>query len=115
MYNSLLNLYPKTKIANIYFILSSLNVGMFLSSTAFLPSTFAMYCTILAYASLIRRNYSLSIFGIASATLLGWPFAGLIGLPIAIDMCFINRRLFITFLKWYFYLKLIFCYCLNNN
>ena len=63
------------------------NVGMFLSTTSFLPSTFSMYMVMWAYASWMRGRSKTAIFAIGVAVLLGWPFAVILGVPIAIDMC----------------------------
>jgi alpha-1,2-mannosyltransferase len=73
--------------------------GMFISSTAFLPSSFAMYMTMLAVASWLNSSYSISILAVGLGTLVGWPFAGIIGVPIAIDMVLRRGRIG-EFMKW---------------
>lgn len=95
-----------SKVAYFYIILSLSNAGMFLSVTSFLPSTFSMYLVMLAYGAWLKKNNSrLAIFSIGLAVLLGWPFAAILGVPIAIDMCFSTmmqsflKKLF-YFLKW---------------
>lgn len=45
--------------------------GMFLSSTAFLPSSFAMYCFAAACAAWWRQKYPLAIFFTGIGSLLG--------------------------------------------
>lgn len=68
------------KLAYVYIALSLTNAGMFLSLTSFLPSTFAMYLVMLAYASwLTCDNSRLAIFSIGLAVLLGWPFVAILG------------------------------------
>lgn len=58
-----------------------------------------MYFGCSALAAWWTQKYSLAIFFIAIAALLGWPFAGLIGVPIALDML-IRKRMFRTFFIW---------------
>lgn len=58
-----------------------------------LPSSFAMYACSAALASWWNRQYKASIFFIAIAALMGWPFAGLVGLPIAYDILLRLRKL----------------------
>lgn len=73
--------------------------GMFISSTAFLPSSFAMYTVAAACASWWQQKYALAIFFTALGSLLGWPFACLLGVPIAYDMI-VRRKLYLDFLIW---------------
>ncbi|KAK6641071.1 hypothetical protein RUM44_012770 [Polyplax serrata] len=73
--------------------------GMFISSTAYLPSSFSMYMTFLSTAAWIVRKYELAIFSVALSTFISWPFAALIGLPIAIDMIFI-KKYYRKFIQW---------------
>jgi len=74
------------------------SAGMFISSTAFLPSTTSMYLTLLSVGAWFHQQYKLAIFCTALSTFLSWPFAALIGLPIAVDILLIKKkwRLFIT-------------------
>lgn len=79
------------EIAYYYAILSLTNVGMFLSSTSFLPSTFTMYFIIFAYANWLFGSLKSPIFAIGVAVLLGWPFVFLLGLPMVVDYLFFKR------------------------
>ena len=92
------------------------SAGMFISSTAFLPSTTSMYLCLLSMGAWFHQKYPLAIFTTALSTFLsecrsikalvsfffslyaGWPFAALLGLPIAIDIVLIKNqwKLFIT-------------------
>jgi len=74
------------------------STGMFISSTAFLPSTTSMYLCLLSMGAWFHHKYHLAIFTTALSTFLSWPFAALLGLPIAIDIVLIKNhwRLFIT-------------------
>uniref|UniRef100_A0A1I8NY71 Mannosyltransferase n=1 Tax=Stomoxys calcitrans TaxID=35570 RepID=A0A1I8NY71_STOCA len=86
-------------IGRLWLIFQLFSVGMFISSTALLPSSFAMYFGCSALAAWWTQKYPLAIFFVAIASLLGWPFAGLIGVPIAVDML-LRKRLFRTFFIW---------------
>ncbi|XP_070538131.1 alpha-1,2-mannosyltransferase ALG9-like [Ptychodera flava] len=76
-----------------------LNTGMFISSAAFLPSSFSMYMTLLAMGAWFTDNIAISVLSIASSAILGWPFAGAIGIPIAVDFV-LRRREILQFIKW---------------
>ncbi|XP_066261834.1 alpha-1,2-mannosyltransferase ALG9 [Euwallacea similis] len=73
--------------------------GMFIASTAYLPSSFAMYNFAAACAAWWQQKYSLAIFFTAMGSLLGWPFAALLGVPIAFDML-ILKKLYKDFITW---------------
>ncbi|XP_044750721.1 alpha-1,2-mannosyltransferase ALG9 [Coccinella septempunctata] len=73
--------------------------GMFISSTAFLPSSFAMYMFMGACSAWWGRNYNLAVFFTALGSLLGWPFAALLGVPIAYDML-VRQKLYKDFVMW---------------
>ncbi|KAJ1528897.1 hypothetical protein ONE63_007266 [Megalurothrips usitatus] len=75
------------------------SAGMFISSTAFLPSTFSMYMTLLSMAAWFQRKYELAILTTALSAFLSWPFAGLIGLPIAVDLV-LKKGEITRFLRW---------------
>ncbi|PNF36246.1 Alpha-1,2-mannosyltransferase ALG9 [Cryptotermes secundus] len=75
------------------------SAGMFISSTAFLPSTFSMYMCLVSLGAWYQRKYELAIFTTALSSFLSWPFAALIGVPIAVDMLF-RRREIIKFFNW---------------
>ncbi|XP_046393537.1 alpha-1,2-mannosyltransferase ALG9 [Ischnura elegans] len=73
--------------------------GMFVASTAYLPSSFSMYMAMLSLGAWYQRKYEFAIFTTALSTFLSWPFAGLLGAPIAVDMLF-RRREFVKFFEW---------------
>ncbi|XP_055377743.1 alpha-1,2-mannosyltransferase ALG9 [Condylostylus longicornis] len=86
-------------IARLWLIFQLFSVGMFISSTALLPSSFSMYFGTAALAAWWLQNYNLAIFFIAISALLGWPFAALVGLPLAYDMS-VRARKWRSFLIW---------------
>jgi len=53
--------------------------GMFTSSTAFLPSSFAMKTTMMAIGFWYIGNISGAVFFTALGALVGWPFAAALG------------------------------------
>jgi len=68
------------------------SAGMFVASSAFLPSTTSLYLTLLSVGAWFHQRYKLAIFFTALSTFLSWPFAALIGLPVAIDIVIIKRK-----------------------
>lgn len=69
-----------------FFLLTS--AGMFHASVSYLPSSFAMYFVALAWSfwSPSREQMSTAVACIAVAAIVGWPFAALLGLPLAVDI-----------------------------
>lgn len=79
-------------VASYYLVFSLTNVGMFLSSTSFLPSSFGMHLITFSFAKWLNGSFNQAIFAIGSAVLLGWPFVGVFGLPIVVDYLFIKKK-----------------------
>ncbi|KAL1916487.1 uncharacterized protein VTP21DRAFT_5678 [Calcarisporiella thermophila] len=76
------------------YVLTALIVsaGMFQAATAFLPSTFSMYTTMLAFAHCLRPPSDISgsrtyraIFWFGVGALLGWPFSAAVGIPFVFE------------------------------
>ncbi|CAL1289019.1 unnamed protein product [Larinioides sclopetarius] len=88
-------------IARLMFTFLTLSSGMFISSTAFLPSSFSMYLSSIALAAWFLQKYEIAVFATAVSTLVGWPFAVILGLPIAYDMIILKKKL-LHFIKWSF-------------
>ncbi|XP_014234036.1 alpha-1,2-mannosyltransferase ALG9 [Trichogramma pretiosum] len=86
-------------VARIALGFSLLSSGMYISSAAFLPSSFSMCFSTAAIAAWFGHKYELAIFYTAISSLLGWPFAALLGVPIAVDMLF-RKRNWLTFFSW---------------
>ncbi|KAJ3086582.1 mannosyltransferase [Quaeritorhiza haematococci] len=80
------------------------STGMFIASTAYLPSTFAMYTTTLALATtleipgpsskLTRIAIYKPVLCVGLGALLGWPFSGALAVPIALIILFTSLGLF---------------------
>ncbi|KAK9719431.1 mannosyltransferase [Basidiobolus ranarum] len=65
------------------------SAGMYSASVAYLPSTFAMYTTMLAFVYALRspsssRTYQ-AVFWFALGAIMGWPFSGAVGIPFVIE------------------------------
>lgn len=60
------------------------SAGMFHAGSAFLPSTFAMYCVMLGAAAFLWGRPGLAMGAGAVAAVLGWPFAGVVWVPMAL-------------------------------
>uniref|UniRef100_A0A1B6CT78 Mannosyltransferase n=3 Tax=Clastoptera arizonana TaxID=38151 RepID=A0A1B6CT78_9HEMI len=85
-------------VARLMLLIMLFSTGMFISSTSFLPSSFSMYMTLLSMGAWFQRKYELAVFTTALSAFLSWPFAALIGVPIAIDMLWL-RSDWIKFLQ----------------
>ena len=79
-------------VGQIALIFSVLSTGMYISSTAFLPSSTSMLLLMVSHGAWYRGSYKTAIFSTAASTFLSWPFAALLGLPIAIDIVFRKRN-----------------------
>ncbi|GFS46466.1 alpha-1,2-mannosyltransferase ALG9 [Trichonephila inaurata madagascariensis] len=77
----------------------TLSSGMFIASTAFLPSTFSMYASSIALAAWFQRKYEIAIFATAVSSLVGWPFAAILGLPIVYDLIILRKKTLLL-IKW---------------
>lgn len=107
-------------VGRICLVFQLFSAGMFISTTAFLPSSWAMYMLCTACAAWWIQKYEFAIFTTALGSLLGikyvyflilryiynfhkyvigWPFAALLAVPIAVDMLFI-KKLYRTFVQW---------------
>ncbi|VDK82828.1 unnamed protein product [Litomosoides sigmodontis] len=79
-------------IARTYIVLTTLSPGMFIASCAFLPSSFSMSANLFAVASYINEEWFVAISFTALSALISWPFAVILGLPIALEMLFVRPR-----------------------
>ncbi|XP_065202855.1 alpha-1,2-mannosyltransferase ALG9-like [Planococcus citri] len=86
-------------VGRIMLVILLFSPGMFIACTAFLPSSFSMYMTMLSMSSWFDKKYPLAVFFVAVSSLLSWPFAGIIGSPIAFEIVFLQKR-WRQFLKW---------------
>lgn len=61
------------------------NAGMFHASTALLPSSFAMYLVMLVTSAWMDQRHFLAVFYGVVAVLCGWPYVGVLFVPLALD------------------------------
>ncbi|XP_004856595.1 alpha-1,2-mannosyltransferase ALG9 isoform X6 [Heterocephalus glaber] len=76
-----------------------LSTGMFCSSSAFLPSSFCMYTTLIAMTGWYMDKTPIAVLGVAAGAILGWPFSAALGLPIAFDLLVMKHR-WKSFFHW---------------
>ncbi|PVD19080.1 hypothetical protein C0Q70_21639 [Pomacea canaliculata] len=81
-----------TNVARLMLWFLLLSTGMFIACTAFLPSSFSMYLTMVAVASWLTGKNNVAILAVAASTIIGWPFAAALGLPIAFDVIFRQKQ-----------------------
>ncbi|KAF8537583.1 Alg9-like mannosyltransferase family-domain-containing protein [Trichophaea hybrida] len=86
------------RVGILYLITTIASAGMFHAATAFLPSTFAMYMTMLGMTAFIdrRRGFRTAegVFWFALGGLLGWPFSMAMCIP------HIAEELFMAAVSW---------------
>jgi alpha-1,2-mannosyltransferase len=74
-----------TRVAIFFLMITVMSPGMYHASVAYLPSTFAMYTTMLGIATFMDWQGGIKtargIFYIALGSLLGWPFAAALVFP----------------------------------
>lgn len=72
-------------VATIYAIASVSSAGMFHASVSYLPSTFAMYASMLAAAAFLNPEHpdslSKGLTFLAIGTIIGWPFVAVLAVP----------------------------------
>jgi len=83
-------LYQASNTGNWYLLLSAMSAGMFYASPSVLPSSFTMIQFMFAYASWLSGKQLVSMMLVANAVLVGWPFVGLLGIPLLLP---VERRL----------------------
>ncbi|KUJ16952.1 glycosyltransferase family 22 protein [Mollisia scopiformis] len=77
------------RVALFFFFAMIFSPGMFHASASYLPSSFAMYCTMLGMSAFMNWKGGLKtswgIFYFAVGGILGWPFAMALSLPFLIE------------------------------
>ncbi|KAK9239433.1 Alg9-like mannosyltransferase family-domain-containing protein [Lipomyces kononenkoae] len=78
------------RAAKLFLVFSVSATGMFHASVTFLPSTFSMYFTMLAFSYILdeKARYAphRALFMFAISGVLGWPFALVIASPLILDV-----------------------------
>jgi len=60
--------------------------GMFNAGSAYLPQSFTMCALLLSFSAWMRQHDGTAIFFMGVASLIGWPFSVLIGIPMGLDI-----------------------------
>lgn len=77
------------RVASIFLIITASSSGMFYASVAYLPSSFAMYTTMMGMAAFLdtkgglKTNQGIMWFGIGAVV--GWPFSAALMFPLLAD------------------------------
>ncbi|QSL66512.1 hypothetical protein MERGE_000892 [Pneumocystis wakefieldiae] len=92
-----------------YFLFTITSVGMFNASTAFLPSTFTMYTSMLGLSAFLKSSISERIieiiFWFFLGGIIGWPFSLILTIPIIFYQFLISiysiplKQVFLKYLK----------------
>lgn len=76
-----------SKIHSSFLLLAAFCPGIFFASTSFLPSAFCSSMVMLSFASWLNENFNQTItFGCIAVIWSGWPFVGVIFIPIGLHM-----------------------------
>eukprot|EP00026_Physarum_polycephalum_P005805 Phypoly_transcript_05843.p1 GENE.Phypoly_transcript_05843~~Phypoly_transcript_05843.p1 ORF type:complete len:617 (+),score=73.87 Phypoly_transcript_05843:224-1852(+) len=75
------------------FVFLLFSAGMTQAAPSFLPSTFAMYSFLFAFGNWFSGKFQWAVFFAALGVLLGWPFAAVIVVPMALDTLLRRRHL----------------------
>ncbi|KAJ5945032.1 hypothetical protein N7516_005200 [Penicillium verrucosum] len=82
------------RIGLLFVIIVTFSPGMFHASTAFLPSTFTMYMSMLGLASFLdwknSRKTAQGIMWFGLGTIVGWPFAGALIVPLLVEEAIVS-------------------------
>ncbi|KAF9896573.1 mannosyltransferase, partial [Lobosporangium transversale] len=87
------------RIGRYLFLALISSAGTWIASNAFLPSSFAMYTTMLFFSQMLQspgqhssKRTFWAIFWVGLGALLGWPFSAAVGLPFALEELLIHSR-----------------------
>ncbi|KAI0375445.1 glycosyltransferase family 22 protein [Pilatotrama ljubarskyi] len=85
------------RVGRYVFFLLLLNAGMWTASTAFLPSSFAMYANTIAFAYALEppssdnmRRTLFATLAFASGAVVGWPFSLAVAVPFVLEELFVG-------------------------
>ena len=71
--------------SRILVVASAFSAGMFAAATAFLPSSFAMYCVTCAAAASLAGKHAVACAACVAAVTVAWPFAGICAIPYGLE------------------------------
>jgi alpha-1,2-mannosyltransferase len=85
-----------SRVSRVFLAFTLLSPGMFRASTELLPSSFAMISFMLATSQWLLGRFSAAVSFVAISSLLGWPFAALLGVPVALHAWYARGSFFLA-------------------
>uniref|UniRef100_A0A182NFR3 Mannosyltransferase n=1 Tax=Anopheles dirus TaxID=7168 RepID=A0A182NFR3_9DIPT len=85
-------------VSKIWLFLQLVNAGMYISSSALLPSSFAMYATLIMLGAWLSDDTRTAIAVTALCGLIGWPFAVIVSVPFVLELLFKKKQM-VHFIK----------------
>uniref|UniRef100_A0A182YI89 Mannosyltransferase n=1 Tax=Anopheles stephensi TaxID=30069 RepID=A0A182YI89_ANOST len=85
-------------VCNLWLFFQLVNAGMFISSAALLPSSFAMYITLATITAWLNDDAKTGIAVTAFSGLIGWPFAVIVAIPFVLEQLFWKKQI-VRFMK----------------
>lgn len=85
-------------VCNLWLFFQLVNAGMFISSTALLPSSFSLYITLATITAWLSDDAKTGIAVTAFSGLIGWPFAVIVAIPFALEQLFWKKQI-VGFMK----------------
>lgn len=86
------------KISKLTLLFMLTAAGTFHANVAFLPSTFSMYGVLLGYGLWFSGRRKAAVFAGAFSVIMGWPFVGLLFIPLGLEVLFTHGLL--TTISW---------------
>ncbi|XP_058130276.1 alpha-1,2-mannosyltransferase ALG9 [Anopheles ziemanni] len=80
-------------VGNMFLCFQLICPGMFISSAALLPSSFAMYVTIATMTAWMNGDVKTVIAITAFSGLIGWPFAVIVSIPFVLELLVKDKKL----------------------
>eukprot|EP01084_Bolivina_argentea_P094368 169646_1 len=88
------------KTVFITFLFMTFSSGMFNCCAAYLPQQFVLCMILLSFGSFFRHYRILAILFMGIAVIFGWPFIGLLAIPMAIDcIIYLGLTVFIIYIS----------------
>ncbi|XP_049282096.1 alpha-1,2-mannosyltransferase ALG9 [Anopheles funestus] len=85
-------------VCNLWLFFQLVSAGMFISSTALLPSSFSMYITLATVAAWLNEDTRTATAVTAFSGLIGWPFAVIVAVPFVLEQLLWKKQI-VPFVK----------------
>ncbi|GJQ08299.1 hypothetical protein GpartN1_g90.t1 [Galdieria partita] len=89
LYRNILRKFGKST-ALLFFFFSLISPGLFISTTSILPSSFSLILFNFALSYWIYGNWLSAVVFISIASLWGWPFVAVLGIPLALCILYVK-------------------------